>query len=137
MDIRGKIIGAVQGMWEGLPWLNERLAELEQYVEKQSEAECTKRLVEVLMDISSFASPLSALVGVVEGSVETCEDRVVNLKEWVKGECKPIHILNKGGGREGNMLITMSVQSLTDPKFVAVKWAVIPISMATWTLCAM
>ena len=82
LDIRDKIIGAIQGMRKGLPQLDERLAELEQYVEEEhSEAECRKKVAEVLMDISSFASPLSALVGVVEGSLEMCEGRMVKLKE--------------------------------------------------------
>ena len=56
-DIRDKIIGAIQGMREGLPQLDERLAELERYVEEHSEAECKKRVSEVLTDISSFARP--------------------------------------------------------------------------------
>ena len=85
-DIRDKIIGAIQGMVEGLPQLDERLAELEGYVEEErSEAECRKKVAEILTDISSFASPLSALVGVVEGSLEMCEGRAVKLKEWARG----------------------------------------------------
>ena len=63
LDIRDKIIWAIQGMREGSPWLDERLAELERYVEEHSEAECKKRVADVLNDISSFASPISALVG--------------------------------------------------------------------------
>ena len=39
-----------------------------------------------------------------------CEGRVVKLKEWARGECKPIHVLIKGGGREAKMLVIMSVQ---------------------------
>ena len=112
-DIRDKIIGAIQGM-EGLHWLDERLTELERYVEEeQSEAKCKKRVAEVLTDISSFAKPLplSALVGVVEGSLEMCEGRAVKLKEWARGEHKLIHILIKVGEREVKMLVIMSVQS--------------------------
>ena len=85
-DIGDKIIRAIQGMRESLPQLDERLAELEWYVEEEhSEAECTKKVAEVLMDISSFASPLSALMGVVEGSLEVCDGRAVKLMEQVGG----------------------------------------------------
>ena len=111
LDIRDKIIGAIQGMGDGLPQLDERLAELERYVEEEhSEAECKTRVAEVLTDSSSFASPISALVGVLEGSLELCEGRGVKLKEWARGECKPICILIKGEVREAKMLITMSFQ---------------------------
>ena len=49
--------------------------------EEHSETKCKKRVAEVLTDISRFASPLSALVGVVEGSLEMCHGRAVKLKE--------------------------------------------------------
>ena len=111
LDIRNKIIGAIQGMREGLPWLDERLAELEWYVEEHSEAECLKWVAKVLMDISSFASPISALVGVVEGSVEMIEGGAVELKEQARGSVNQFTFLIKVGGREAKMLITMSVQS--------------------------
>ena len=101
-DIRDKIIGAFQGMREGLPQLDERLAELERYVEEEHlEAKCKKRVAEVLTDISSFTSPLSALVRVVEGSLEMCGHRAVKLKERAREECKPIHILIKDGRKGG------------------------------------
>ena len=49
LDIRDRIIGAIQGMRKGLPQLDERLAELERYVEEEhSEAKIKKRVVEVL-----------------------------------------------------------------------------------------
>ena len=98
-------------MREGLPQLDERLAELERYVEEEhSEGDCKKTVMEVLSNISSFASPLSALVGVVEGPLEMSEGRAVKLKDWTRGECKPIHVVIKGGGREAKLLIIMSVQ---------------------------
>ena len=89
-------------MREGLPWLDERLAELERYVEEEhSEVDCKKRVTEMLSDISNFASPLSALVGVVEWSLEMSEGRVVKLKQWARRECKPIPVVIKGGGKRG------------------------------------
>ena len=102
MDIRDEIIGAVQGMREGLPWLHERLAELERYVEEEhSAAKCRKRVAEVLTDISSFGSPLSSLVGVVEGSLGMCEGRVVKLKEWARGSVNQFTFLSRvGEGRQ-------------------------------------
>ena len=53
--------------------------------EEHSEGHCKKRVTEVLSDISSSGSPLSALVGVVEGSLEISKGRVVKLKEWDRG----------------------------------------------------
>ena len=112
LDIRDKIIGAIQGMREGLPWLDERIAELERYVEEEdSEAKYKKRVAEVLTDISSFASPLSALVGAVERSLEMYEGRAVKLKEWARGSVNQFTFLSRIGGREAKMLIIMSVQS--------------------------
>ena len=134
-DIRDKIIGAIQGMREGLPQLDERLAELKRYVEEQWEAECKKRVVEVLTDVSSFASPPSALVWVVEGCLEMCDDRAVTLKKWARGSANQFIFLSRVEGRDAKMLIIMSIKSLTAPKFVAVKQAAMPISMPTWTLC--
>ena len=69
--------------------------------EEHSEGDCKKRVTEVLSDISSFASPLSALVGVVGGPLEMSEGMAVKLKEQARGECKPIHVVIKGGGKGG------------------------------------
>ena len=86
-DIRDKIIGAIHGMREGLPWLDERLAELERYVEEEhSEGDCKNRVMEVLSDISSFASHLSALIRVVEEPLEMSEGRAVKLKQQARGD---------------------------------------------------
>ena len=116
-DTKDKIIGAIQGMWEGLPQLDERLAELERYVEEEhTEAECKWRVVEMLTDISSFASPISALVGVVEGSLEMCEGRAVKLKEWARGECEPIHVLINGWGKGGKNACHYECPVLDCPK---------------------
>ena len=111
LDIRNKIIGAIQGMREGLPLLDDRLAELEQYVEEEhSEAEYRKKVAEVLMDISSFAKPLSALVEVVEGSLKMCEGGAVKLKK-ARESVNQFTFLSRVGQREAKMLIIMSVQS--------------------------
>ena len=97
-------------MKEGLPQLDERLAELERYVEEHPEAKCKKRVAEVLTDIFSFASPLSALVGVVEGSLEMCEGRAVKLKEQARGSVNWFMFLSGVGGREADAH-HLSVQS--------------------------
>ena len=74
-------------MREGLPQLDKRLAELEKYVEQEhSEGDCKKRVAELLNDIFSFASPLSALVGVVEGPLEMSEGRTVKTEGVGWGE---------------------------------------------------